>query len=767
MYAPKMFSEITDQNRRRTRVSDVISQYENNRTFTRDTLQGGPRSAGIMSESLVQIMWRGRWLIFLTTVLAVAAAVVYLVKATPIYSSTSRIYVEQSGPKIFSETETSVMTQSKNYLYTQSELLKSTPIVAAVLDVPGIKQMKTLAGVDNSIAFLKKELDVSVGKKDDIISLSFNSPYPAEAAQLINEVVDSYITYHATRKRSTSAEVLKILQSEKAKRSKELTEKLTTMLDFKKENEPLAFEGSRGNIVITRLERLSQELTEAQLATIESKSAYESIEEMVSDPVKLKQFMEAQRARGIYVSTDNAKASLISKLDQLELRRADRRRQLKSGHPAVMALETEIAHVEAQIADLDAEFARAQLAVAKQQYVSAKEKEDQIAKYNDEQRKQALDLNEQLAQYTILQSDWEQTRRLCDILDERIKELNVTEDVGALNISILEVARAADKPSEPEKATCLAKALIVGLMLGVGLSLLRDWMDHRLHSAEEISSVLNLPILGVIPSMPRRLSIADRGQKVHKDSNSPVAEAYRTIRTAVFFGAPKNQAKTILVTSPAPADGKTTLVSNLAIAMAQAGQKTLIIDGDFRKPMQQKIFNVNHGDVGLSSTLAGITTSGEAIRPTEIEGLELLQCETSVPNPSELLNSDGFAQLLEILSDRYDRVIIDSPPVMPVTDAQILAAICDVTLLVLRAKKSTRKTSQQARDGLSSVGAHILGALVNDVQRNGRYGYYNGYGRNGKKKTSNREPAAGVRRTVVSPARMGKDTRWQTPLMKT
>jgi len=746
----------------------MISQYGNNRTIERDMLQSSPRYVGIMSESLVQIMWRGRWLILLAIVVVLTAAVIYLLKATPIYTSTSRIYVEQSGPKIFGETETTVMTQSKNYLYTQAELLKSTPIIAAVLDVPGIAKMKTLGTVDNPIAYLKKELDVSVGKKDDIISLSFNSPYPAEAAQLINEVVDSYITYHATRKRSTSAEVLKILQSEKAKRGKELTEKLTKMLNFKKENEPLAFEGSRGNIVITRLERLSQELTDAQLATIESKSAFESVKEMVDDPTQLKQFIEAQRAKGIYVSTDSAKASLLSKLDQLKLRHADRRRQLKSKHPAVTALETEIAHIEEQIADLDNEFARAQLAMTRQQYVNAKEKEDQIAKYYDEQRKQTLDLNEQLAQYTILQSDWEQTKRLCDILDERIKELNVTEDVGALNISILEVARVADKPSEPQKAAFLAKALIVSLMLGIGLALLRDWMDHRLRSAEEISTVLNLPVLGVVPSMPKKLSIADRGQKVHKDSDSPVAEAYRTIRTAVFFGAPKDKAKTILVTSPAPADGKTTMVSNLAIAMAQAGQKTLIIDGDFRKPMQQKIFNINHRDIGLSSTLAGITTSSEAIQPTEVEGLDLLPCGASVPNPSELLNSNRFGQLLEILSDRYDRIIIDSPPVMPVTDAQILAAICDVTLLVLRAKKSSRKTSQQARDGLLSVGANIIGALVNDVQRNGHYGYYNNsYGNNGRKKTDNGELPARIRRHVVPSARMNMDSRWQTRLMKT
>ncbi|MHC4167160.1 MAG: GumC family protein [Planctomycetota bacterium] len=730
----------------------MITRNHSDGNGERDPLQFGPTSEAVTSENLIRIVWRGRWLILLVTVIAVVAAIVYLVKATPVYTSTSRIYVEQSGPKIFSEAETSVMTQSKNYLHTQVELLKSTPIIAAVLEDPGIGHMITLAAVDNSIAYLKKKLDVRVGKKDDIISVSFNSPYPAEAAQLVNEVVDSYITYHATRKRSTSAEVLKILQSEKARRSKELTDKLTAMLNFKKENESLALEGSRGNIVITRLERLSQELTEAQLATIQAKSDFEAIEEMVSDPGKVKQFIEARQAGDIRLSADNAKAVLRSKLDQLDRRRADRRRQLKSGHPAVMALETEIAHVEQQIADLDAEFARARLAVAEQQYTSAKQREDQIARYYDEQRKQALDLNEQLAQYTILQSDWEQTRRLCEILDERIKELNVTEDVGALNISVLEVARAADKPSEPQRATCMAKALMAGFMLGVGLTLIRDWRDHRLRSAEDISAVLDLPILGVVPSMSRRLSIVDRGQKVNKDSDSPVAEAYRTIRTAVFFGAREDEARTILVTSPAPADGKTTLVSNLAIAMAQAGQKTLILDGDFRKPMQHRIFELNNRDVGLSSVLAGAMTLDEVIRPTGIRGLELLSCGLSLSNPSEALNSKRFADALEILSDRYDRIIVDAPPVMPVTDAQILAAICDVTLLVLRAEKSTRKTSQQARDGLLSVGANILGALVNDVPKKGSYGYYssygykygNGGGRNNKKGADNGEPELAI-----------------------
>jgi len=328
----------------------------------------------------------------------------------------------------------------------------------------------------------------------------------------------------------------------------------------------------------------------------------------------------------------------------------------------------------------------------------------------------------------MMRLDWEQTKTLCDSLSSRIKELNVTEDVGALNISILEVARPADKPSEPQKARIMAIALVIGLMLGGGLALLRDFMDQRLRSAEEISTVLGTPVLGVVPSMSRRQGIVSCGQKVHKDSSSSEAEAYRTIRTAVFFGAPKDAAKRILVTSPTPGDGKTTLVSNLAISMAQAGQRTLILDADFRKPTQQKIFEMNHEQNGLSSVLAGLTTLEEGIRPSGIDGLDLLLRGPQVPNPSELLNSNSFARLLQILSVKYDRIIIDSPPVMSVTDAQIIAAICDLTLLVLRAEKSTRNVSRRALEGLLSVGGRVLGAIVNDVKKKSNYRYYGGYG---------------------------------------
>jgi capsular exopolysaccharide synthesis family protein len=327
----------------------------------------------------------------------------------------------------------------------------------------------------------------------------------------------------------------------------------------------------------------------------------------------------------------------------------------------------------------------------------------------------------------MLESNLKRTEKLCDILDDRIKELNVTEDTGVLNISILEVARPGDKPSKPQKARVMAMAMVLGLMFGGGIALLRDMTDSRLRSADEISSVLNVPVLGTVPAMSKKLSDTERGTKAYLESKSVVAEAYRTIRTALFFGA-KGKAKTILITSPGPGDGKSCLVSNLAITMAQAGQKTLIIDADFRKPMQHNIFEIDKKD-SLSSVLDGSVTLDEAIRSSLVKNLDLLPCSSEIHNPSEILNSENFVKLLEKLSQQYDRIVIDSPPVGPVADSRILAAISDATLLVLKAERSTRKNSQQARDALLSVHANLLGVVVNAVSRkNNRYGYYTGYG---------------------------------------
>lgn len=683
------------------------------------------------SESLFEILWRRRWTVLLTALVAVVVAMLYLQRATPRYTSTSRIYVEQSGPEVWEKDASGVVTRWTNYLYTQAELIRQTDTLAAALALPGMSNLRTFAGQSNPVAALRRQLEIVVGKKDEIIDVSFTSAYPEEAAHLVNSVVDAYITQHNQRRRNTSAEIVKILREEKTQRDEELKERLQRMVEFSQANEGLAYGASQeSNIIMRRLERFQQALDEAQLEAIEYKAAYEATRKMMDDPARLRQYVDAQRAKGVYIAAASEVTSLRNDLQRLQRDRADCLQRLTPGAPAIGALDAEIEWVETRIGEMDRDFAARQLAVAEELYLAALEREKELAADLEEQRQSAIALNRQLSQYTLLQADYQQTLRFCEILDDKIRKLNVDPEVGALTVQIIETAEPATAPSEPQRARTVGLALCLGLFGGVGLGLLREWKDQRLRSTQEISTLLGLPILGAVPAMtsPKQTQ-AIRGQKVRISPESREAEAFRTVRTALFFGAPRDEAKTILFTSPAPGEGKTTVVSNLGIAMAQAGQRTLIMDTDFRRPTQHRIFSLNRQAKGLSSVLAGRMTLPEAIEHLKLANLDVLTCGPSVPNPAELLNSARFSEIIASLAEQYDRVLIDSPPVTAVADAQILAALCDMTVVVLRAQKSTRRVSMQACDSLVSVGGRILGVVVNDVPRKtDRYGYSGGYG---------------------------------------
>jgi polysaccharide biosynthesis transport protein len=683
------------------------------------------------SENLFEILWHRRWTVLLTMVLALIVGFVYLQRATPLYTSTSRLYVEQVGIQPLERDASGVVSRWTNYLYTQAELIRRTEILSAALRSPAMGQVQTFAEASNPVAALRKALEVQVGKKDEIINISLTSPYPQEAANIVNTVVDAYITAHNARQRDTSAEVVEILKDEKARRDQELNGKLQAMAQFELDNEILAFGTERqNNIIINRLVRLEGALTEAQLATIEAKSFHAVLRKMAGDPEGLRQYVEAQRARGVYIGATGDASRLRTELQRLERDRADCLQRLTADAPAIAALDAEMVRVREQIQEVDQQFSAGQLAVAQEQFLATQEREEELETHFEQQCEEAIELNSSLVQYALLKSEYDQTKKFCDILDDRIRVLNVDPQAGSLNVEIVEGASVSSEPSSPQKARTMGLALCLGLFSGIGLALLREFRDHRLRSTQEISALLGLPTLGVVPSMVgRKQTPSVCGQKVYLSPESCEAEAFRTIRTAIFFGARKEKAKTILVTSPAPSEGKSTVASNLAIAMAQAGERVIVVDADFRRPKQQKIFAKDGKAKGITLVLAGQMNLAEAIEPTEVQNLDVLTSGAAVSNPAEMLNSDSFVQKLKTLHDYYDRVVIDSPPVVAVTDAQILAAHCDVTVLVVRAQVSTRRISVQARENLASVDARMLGIVVNDVPRKSdRYGYYGGYG---------------------------------------
>ncbi len=694
-----------------------------------------------MSGSFFEILWRRRGTVLVAILCVLAGAGLYLQLATPLYTSTSRICVEQAGPQVLEKDSSGVITRWDSYLYTQAEWLQSTEILSAAMRAPGIADLQTFAGVDHPMDAIRGKLDVVVGRKDEIINVSFMSPYPDEAAHIVNTIVDAYIKDRARRERDTVGEVTGILKEERAQRGQELLSKLEKMVEFTQQNEHLSFRLDRYvNIILQRVEWLSAAVTEAQLAALESKSLYEATKKLANEPAGLRQLIESQRIRGSYVATANEASSLRAELNRMERDRMDLLRELEPNHWAVAALNAEMEQIRGQIDDLEKEFAQGQLAAAEQQYLIAREKEEELQKDLHEQCQQAILASHQFTQYALLESDYEQAKKLYNLLDDNVQRLDVKKEAGGLHITILERAVPALVPSAPHKAKTLALALCIGLLTGTGLALVRECKDQRLHSTREASLLLNLPVLGTIPAMDQAKSAPVAcGRRIRTHPDSHEAEAFRTLCTAVFFGLPRGEARMVLVTSPAGQEGKSTVASNLGVAMAQAGQRVLIIDADLRRPVQHEIFDLDRDTEGLSAVLAGQMNIENAIERTDVENLEVLTCGPNVPNPSEVLHRTSHSQILEKLLSTYDRILIDSPPVAAAADALILAALCDVTILVLRAGVSTRKITLHCQEALAGVNARIVGIVVNSVSHGkGHCGYYSSpgyhcrYGHNGQ-----------------------------------
>ncbi len=662
-------------------------------------------------------------------ILALVAAHLLLRRVTPLYVSMARVYVEQEIPKVIQDAERGVMTKQDNYLYTQAEVFRSNPVLDSALDVLDAEPMQTFAEAGDKRSALREGLETQVGKMDGIINISFKGAHPVEAAEIVNAVVDAYVAFHAAQKRGAAAALLKILGEARVHYDADVTQKYQRLLEFKRQNENLALGSDQANnILLRQMEQLLTQRSEAKTATRQIKHFYDTALSLAEDPAALRQLLEARQGRRVDDTAMTKMALLQAELTRLKGDRADVLLELKPEHPAIATLDAEIERVQGEIAELDRSFVRGQLAILRQEYAAAVQREEELAAQCEAQRQQVMLLNDELAQYARLQSDYEEAKDSSGVLDDRIKELSVTEGVGGLTVTILERAIAASVPSEPRKARLAAIALLLGLCAGVGLALVRELCDQRLRSLQEISLLLRLPVLSVIPTIrpPMRSGIL-RAQMVRVCPTGPEAEAFRRLRTPLLLGTFNGHAKTVLITSPACGEGKTTVVSNLALALAQAGQKVLIVDADCHTPKQHRIFKKDRRQKGLSSVVADQVSLEDAIEPSGTDGLDILTCGPDVSRPSEMLNHDRFRRLIATLAGKYDRVLIDSPPVLALTDAQILASQSDGVVLVLRAGTSTRRDSIHAYAELAGVGARVLGVVVNAAPRRRRSYRHGGY----------------------------------------
>ncbi len=338
--------------------------------------------------------------------------------------------------------------------------------------------------------------------------------------------------------------------------------------------------------------------------------------------------------------------------------------------------------------------------------------------------------------------------KLNDLLSEKLNEATIAEQSVFGNVRVFEPAVANTIPVSPNRMLNLAIGCIIGLLLGVGLVIGHSFMDATIRTPEDLEN-RGFTVLAAIPKIPRNLSVAESEDLInddnraffanlkpetlvsshlitHLNSKSPIAENYRSIRTAIQFAAVDKHMQTVMVASSVPQEGKSTTSVNIATTMAQTGNKTLWIDCDLRRPVGHNVFHTTK-EPGIVDVLVGSRSVDDAIRQSGIPNLDIMTSGPIPPNPSELLGSRRMKELLEELKGRYTTIIIDTPPVVAVTDAVILSTMVDAYILVARAESTHMEIVMKSRDTLNRVGGRLLGIVLNDFNVSNNYGSYYKY----------------------------------------
>ncbi|MFC1762294.1 polysaccharide biosynthesis tyrosine autokinase [Planctomycetota bacterium] len=704
-------------------------------------------AADFVGEGPLEIIWQGRWWLVLCIILGVGVAYYIKQQLTPQYTSSAYILVEKPESQVVGNTVQAVGSTSDKYLKTQASMITSRQIIATALRDPNLLSLTTFED-KNDIAELVDSLSAFAGKENDIVEVSATSPYPLDAAQMVNSVVRAYSTWHQANRKLSTADLLKQLNDQFASNREELRLKRRERLLYE-QRYPEVVENSEGNLGAESLDSLKTQLVEARLELIQREAHYKRVQQLVDEPETLREFVRDGGVSDYFDPHERERSSLWNELlkTRLQIQSLEGERiVLRSSEAVLQGRQQEL---EAGIARLDKVFVEKHLTLAEAKAEDARTHVDKLTTMYEKEFATVQGIPSQHPEYAFIISECDMLEKLCDTILEQINDLDLNARFEGLKIHVLEEAVAEEDPSFPQTAQVLGLGLMLGLATGTALTFLRNKIDQRLRSANEITAIIGAPILGSVPSIPKKY-VSNNGHRPRPMMHPQASEAYRALRTALLYGSSPERATVVLVTSPGARAGKSTLVSNLGVALAQAGQRTLIVDADLRKPDQHRIFGVDVKKPGLTDVLASKVILKEVIYSSDTPGLDVLPGGSLVSNPTELLSSQTFADILAKLKQDYDRILIDSPPVGVVTDAQILATQCGLTLLVLRANKSLRPLTQQASEALYMVGAEVVGAVVNDVPRKDkhyRYGSvvkdtYGSYGSRGNGRPVKEDPEA-------------------------
>ncbi len=557
----------------------------------------------------------------------------------------------------------------------------------------------------------------------NLVTLRYKHTDPELAQKIVNTVADVFIYNNIQRETMGSEKSADVLANKIAELQLKVKEDEAKRVNYALNNNlPLSKEPG-GNLPAARLAMLSQQLLEAENERKNLQSAYEAAIK-ASDPSAIPLVQENARIE-----------KLREKLDDLKQKRAELLVTYTAEWPAVKKIDEQIKPVEEALA----KEPRNILSGMKSRYEAALSRENKLRQTYNQQKSETSAQNIADIQMSVLEQNLETNKQYLATLLQKQRELEGTSE-GRMpnNITVTNYGRRGDLIGPPRVRNILI-AFMLALGAGIGLAFLLDYLDDTLKSVEDVDRYIHVPALALIPSNrnDRRLKGRAAGAPPEggettalaliDDVRSPVAEAYRHLRTSLLLSSAGQPPRTILVTSSQPSEGKTTTAVNTAVMLAQTGADVLIVDCDLRRPRIHAHFGVANVR-GVTNYLSGDSNLESVMQPYDkLPNLKLMTSGPVPPNPAELLGSDEMRKLVTTLSERFTHVVIDSPPAISFTDAAILSTLVDGVMLVVHGGKSSRAVVRRAKQQLLDVGAHIFGIVLNNVKLESHEYYYGGY----------------------------------------
>jgi capsular exopolysaccharide synthesis family protein len=545
-----------------------------------------------------------------------------------------------------------------------------------------------------------------------LVNVSITSSNPSFAARAADTLVEEYVKQNFELRTEATKRSLDFLSDEIGKQQQKVEQSEGAMADYREHNNALSLEGSQ-NTVVASLNQLNDQYTKAKTERIQKEALYKQVEGLPTTAAETLATIPA-------VTQNPAVQTIRQRLIDLQRERVSLNERYGEKNPAVIA---NVNAIEDAARQYQAALSGAVGAI-KTEYQTALSQERRLGAEFDAQKGAAMELNRKGVSYTVLQREAQSNRQIYEALLQRQKELQVVSNSGGNNVRLMDRAVVPGAPYTPDIRRNFLLGGVAGVLLALALVLAMDYLDDTVKTPEDITRRLKLPFLGLVP--------ATKGNSrplLSQEVPHEFGEAFRALRTSLVFSSGTEGTRVIAMTSAQPLEGKTTTTCNLAIALAYGGSRVLLIDADMRRPSVAQALGIEN-TTGLAHLLTGQATAREAIRKTEVENLWVMTAGVTPPNPSELLSSDRMKTLIaSVQKGPFDWVLIDTPPVLAVTDAVIVAPWVSGVVFVIGSEMTQRRLAETAIDTLNTSHPHILGAVLNrvDIVRN-KYYYSRYYG---------------------------------------